>query len=107
MAGTYTLIVGAERNIEIDYSDALSEGELLTEDAEFSITASPAGMTISNEAVNTSALTIYSKTVDIGKAVTFSAEVTTAATYTITVDVRTNATNPQKFRDRYQLTFTA
>lgn len=64
----WVLVPGEVRNFKVSFADELDAGELL---ASVSAVAeqTTSNLTISNEAVNTAALTINNATVPIGKAV--------------------------------------
>lgn len=81
------------RLISIDMSGKLESGELMTG----AVTIPPvSGLTISNEAVNTSTLTINGLSVIAGKAIQFLVAGGTAGTgYTITGTVATDSSPAQ------------
>jgi len=90
----YEMGSGETRLVSVDYRGKLDTGELLTGTP--TVTISPSGPTISNEAVNTAALTIAGETVAIGQAVQFKITgVTAGTTYTITTKCGTDSTPAQ------------
>ena len=80
------------RIISVSFVGKLDSGELLA--SVITPTADPATVTISNEAVNTAALTILGKAVAIGQAVQFKVTSATAST-TITVTATSDSTPAQ------------
>lgn len=91
----HTMEAGETRIISVDYRGKLDSGELLT--GAPTVSVSPSGPTISNEAVNTSSLTINGETVAAGEAVQFKITGATAGTtYTITTKCGTDATPAQE-----------
>lgn len=88
---------GETRNGKVSFTDILDTGEVLTGTP--TVTVSPSGPTISNAAVNTSAVTVDGESVAIGHAVTFKVTGGTAGTtYTLTVTASTDATPAQTFK---------
>lgn len=84
----------AVRNVAVDFSGQLDTGELLT--GAPTVTASPTGLTIDDEAVSGSALTILGVSVAAGQAIQFSVAGGTAGrTYTISVTCGTTASPDQ------------
>lgn len=81
------------RIISVSFVGKLDSGELLA--GVSTPTASPAEATISDEAVNTSALTILGKPVAIGQAVQFKVTGAAANTYTITVTATSDSSPAQ------------
>lgn len=98
--------VSEVRNVAVSFSGKLDDGELLTgtpvvTDAN---SPSPAELTFSNEAVNTSAKTINGISVPIGEAVQFKVAGGTAGkTYNINIVVTTDATPAQTLYGKVRL----
>lgn len=89
-----TKTVAEVRNGSVSFVGKLDAGELLTGTP--TVTVSPSGPTISNQAVNTAQLTIDNQTVAIGQAVQFSISGGTAGTsYVISVRCGTTASPAQ------------
>jgi hypothetical protein len=81
-------------NVSVDFQGYLDAGELITGTP--TVTASPAGPSISAIAVSTTALTIGNASVPIGKAVTFHVTGGTAGTrYTLTAAIDTSSAPSQ------------
>lgn len=89
------------RNCAVDFSRKLDVGESLTGTP--TVTISPTGPTLSDKAVNTSALTINGDVVPIGSAVQFKVTGGTAGVYTITATCGTTATPAQTLEVRCSL----
>lgn len=99
MAGTANQVhlkaVSEVRNVAVSFANMLDDGELLTGTPTITCT----GLTFSNQAVNTAALTIDGVEVAIGQAVQFKVVGGTALTqYTIQVQCGTTSTPAQTLR---------
>lgn len=71
----YQIKKGSDRIISVDLSGYLDSGELVASIT--TVTGSPSGLTIANEAVNDAALTILGATVAIGEACQFTVDTST------------------------------
>lgn len=79
----------AVRNLAVDFSGDLDEGEVITGTP--TVAASPSGPTLSAASVNTAPRKVGNRTCKAGTVVTFSASGGTAeTTYTITVTASTS-----------------
>lgn len=83
-----TVSTNEVRNVAIDFADVLDSGELLTGTP---TVTGDASLTITNEQVNTSLLTINGESVAVGAGVQFRVSPSTAGVYTITVRCGTDA----------------
>jgi len=73
-----------KRNVTVDYRGKLDSGELLTGTP--TVSATPAGLTLSSPQINTATLTVNEESVAAGQAVQFKASGGAVGTrYTITV----------------------
>jgi len=92
---SYEVKKGTIANISIDGRGFLDAGESYSGVPTF--TASPSGLTFSNESVSIQVLTINGQNVPIGKAIQCSVDTTaaTVAEYTITASADTDSTPPQ------------
>ena len=91
----HQIAVGEVRNHAVSFADVLDAGELLTGTPTVA-EQTTSDLTISNEAVSTSALTINHNTVPAYEAVQFSVSDQKAATaYKIKITVSTDATPAQ------------
>ena len=90
------LAVGETNIISVSFADVLNEGELLTgTPAIVEITTSD--LTVSNNQINTTALTMGDHIIAIGKAVQFKliGQVVVSSPYTMKITVLTDSTPPQ------------
>ena len=98
--------VGETNNFAVSFVGVLDSGELLSGTPTVA-EQTTSDLTISNEAVNTSALTINDRSVAIGKAVQFSVSGQTTANspYTLKITVSTDS-SPAQTKVKY-ITFVA
>jgi len=90
------LYVGEERNVAVDFSGKLDDGETLKGIP--TVSAVALGLVVSGEQVNSSAISIDGTTVDIGRAVQFSVNASNASAGTIVLLVSCSTSASQVVR---------
>lgn len=95
----HTVLLGEDRNVSVSFAGKLDAGETLTGTP--SVTATPSGLTFSNEAVNDATVYVNGANVPAGKAVQFSVSGgAEGQSYTLTVSCGSSAGQTLKGRCR-------
>lgn len=88
--------VSEDRNIAVSFSGKLDSGELLTGTPTITdVSGNSPGLTISNQAINTTELTINKVVTPIGEAIQFNVTGGAVGKYTIRISCGTDATPSQ------------